>query len=299
MNQSNTLYLAYKPFDLTEHYRIELENMIDLVKVDKNCKVYDLSFNGEYSKFNEDDILNEIKNDNKNNIILVTSNNNLFTNFYKPVQLLQDLNNKVISHHNNPHFLLNNTIDDIFTCLNNKDYKTFVEIVEKYFFMYGNNFEINLNLLTKKTTYPDNVNELKSFIHEDLKLLEFKNILTSRLAIIVYRLIYFDFKTHVTSIGRLFVDRLGVKSKSFKFTTLNNSLNFNFTDLSNRQFRGYKIIGNPFFSHPLNFHDEKIKIAKKLLRSKVKMKIVSDALDISEEELNDAIYGITKFNIIR
>ena len=75
------------------------------------------------------------------------------------------------------------------------------------------------------------------FCFNSLNLISFKQIITSRLAIVLYRLRYFDLDASIVSIGRFFSDSSG-KSKPFKINLNRNSDGYFFTDLNNKIFRG-------------------------------------------------------------
>lgn len=160
-------------------------------------------------------------------------------------------------------------------------------------FNYGDIFQIDIEKLVKGTTYNvSNRNDLSNLLIEDLNLINLKGIVTSRLCVIFYRLTYFDLKASKASIGRFFANHFE-KSESFKMNLNRNPNGWFFTDLNNKIFRGYKI--KPLkLEIPDSTFDLKIKIAKKLLRNDVKLKIVAESLEISEEELKDVIYNQTK-----
>jgi hypothetical protein len=155
---------------------------------------------------------------------------------------------------------------------------------------YGNIFNIDIEKLTKGTTYKvTNKYDLINLLNEDLNLISFKQILTSRLAIVFYRLTYFDYDASKVSIGRFFSDYYE-KSESFKMNLNRNSSNWFFTDLNNKIFRGYKIKFEKSAVVPSDF-DLKIKIARKLLSNNIKLKIVAEAIEMKEEELKEIIYN--------
>jgi hypothetical protein len=109
-------------------------------------------------------------------------------------------------------------------------------------------------------------------------------------------LTYFDLDVSKASIGRFFANHFE-KSESFKINLNRNPNGWFFTDLNNKIFRGYKI--KPLkLELPDSTFDLKIKIAKNLLKKKVKIEIVAEALDMKIEELNDRIFGTKKGNTI-
>jgi hypothetical protein len=129
-------------------------------------------------------------------------------------------------------------------------------------------------------------------MHEDLNLILFKGIVTSRLCIIFYRLTYFELDASKASIGRFFANHFE-KSESFKMNLNRNPNGWFFTDLNNKIFRGYRLKYLEM-KIPDSVFDLKIKIAKNLLRNNVKLKIVAESLEMQEEELKNIIYSHTK-----
>ena len=169
----------------------------------------------------------------------------------------------------------------------------FFNNIKEVLFNYGDIFQIDIEQLVKGTTYNvNNRNDLSNLLDEDLNLINFKGIVTSRLCVVFYRLTYFDLDASKASIGRFFANHFE-KSESFKINLNRNPNGWFFTDLNNKIFRGYKI--KPLkLEIPDSTFDLKIKIAKNLLRNDVKFKIVAESLEISEEELKDIIYNQTK-----
>lgn len=169
----------------------------------------------------------------------------------------------------------------------------FIRNIEQVLNNYGSVFQIDIKRLVKNTAYKVNSkDELINLINEDLNLISFKQIITSRLCIIFYRLTYFDLDASKASIGRIFTNIFG-ESESFKINLNRNPNGWFFTDLNNKIFRGYKINSLPTLSTlPINNEsDLKIKIAKKLLSNNIKLKIVAEAIEMKEEELKNFIYG--------
>ncbi|PRM87018.1 hypothetical protein [Aliarcobacter cryaerophilus] len=165
--------------------------------------------------------------------------------------------------------------------------------IEEVLNKYGNIFTIDIKRLIKDTAYKVNSKEeLIDLINEDLMLIDLKQIITSRLCIIFYRLTYFDMDASKASIGRFFTNLFG-KSESFKINLNRNPYGWFFTDFNNKIFKGYRI-KHIKYEIPDSTFDLKIKIAKNLLRNDVKFKIVAESLEISEEELKDIIYNQTK-----
>ncbi|QKF59117.1 hypothetical protein [Aliarcobacter lanthieri] len=180
---------------------------------------------------------------------------------------------------------LDNLNKDIFNIKN-----IFIFNIEQVLNNYGSIFKIDIKRLVKDTAYKVNSkNELITLINEDLMLIDFKQIITSRLCIVFYRLTYFDMDASKASIGRFFTNLFG-KSESFKINLNRNTGGLFFTDLNNKIFKGYRI-KDIKFEIPYSIYDLKIRIAKKLLSNNVKINIVADAVDIKEEELKNIIYG--------
>lgn len=257
------------------------KNSIQEVTGDRDYYKLEKSF----TETEKNKIINDIQNDTRNEIYLVTNDKGLFVNFNRKIKLgcLNkqgfELENFEIEPNlvNILNYIRMHNIHDLSIDLN----KMFC--IREY-------FNIDIEKLINETNYnATKIKELRNLINEDVRLLNFKNILTSRLAIVLYRLYFFDLDTKATSIGYFFKEHLGVKSESFKFVNLHNNLGLYFSNLVNKSFRGYKI---PLATNkiPDSLFVEKIKIAKNLLKLKVKMKIVSEALDIDEDELNKIIY---------
>jgi hypothetical protein len=166
-----------------------------------------------------------------------------------------------------------------------------ISFLDTMFNKYGEIFKIDIKLLTKETTYSvNNQSKLKELLDEDIDLLKYKRILTSRLSIVIYRLLYFDLNAKATAIGNFYREELNVKSKSYKFNYLNNTYDFYFPTLANKSFRGYEIPLPKEIEFAPDFFREKIKIAKILLRNKVNIKVVSEAIEIEIDEIEKIIY---------
>lgn len=239
-----------------------------------------------FSEIKKNKIINDIQNDTRNEIYLVTDDKELFVNFNRKIKL-GHLNDQGFVFED---FEIESNLVNILNCIRNCNTYELTTNLNKMFCI-RKYFNIDMEKLINETNYnATNIEELINLTNEDIRLLNFKNILTSRLAIILYRLYFFDLDTKATSIGYFFKEHLRVKSESFKFVNLHNNLGLNFSSLVNKSFRGYKI---PFYqvSLPDNLFVEKIKIAKKLLKLNVKKKIVSEALEISEDEIDTNIYG--------
>jgi hypothetical protein len=306
--QHAKLYLALfeVPEDLTNNYEEftyipgqELENKTDNEKIDNeekianlintsnsnSIKIYDMRSNNT----SEQKTIEEIIQNKSEEVLLITKNKSLFTNFYRPIQLVNSENFA------NDEMLIDVNMNDILNYIRACKIDILYNNIDKLLFVYGEIFTLDISLLTKETSYGIDVKEhLMEMIQEDLNLLSFKKILTSRLSIILYRLFFFDLNAKATSIGYFYRDNLNVKSKSFKLNSLNNNTaGFYFKNLLNKSFRGYEIplLKFNFRPAPKPLHREKIKIAKRLLRDNVKIKVVANALKMTEEELKNIIYN--------
>ncbi|WP_428023933.1 hypothetical protein [Arcobacter sp.] len=255
--------------------------------------LYNLSSNLNYEK---EETIKKIKKDKNSTIILIVNNRDLFTNFNRPTYIIQNSLSNFLDYEKGKAIQINIDLFEIIECLKKKEIIRIKNSIENVLCKYGNVFNININLLIEETSYIAKNNiELLNLIEEDLNLFEFKYIFSSRLSIILYRLAFFDLNAKATSIGNFYREELKIKSQPYSFKGLNNNhLGFYFTDLINKKsFRGYKLV--PYKQARVqtipNLFLEKISIAKRLLKLKVKIKIVAEALEIDEATLNTWIYG--------
>ena len=251
-------------------------------------------------------IVNDINKSESENAILITNKEDLFEFFNRKIKSIKKSHSiqkiEGLVEKNNKY----NNIEKVekekgeININLNLTYKTtselkniFLNNINEVLFKYGDIFQIDIEKLVKGTTYNvSDKNNLFNLINEDLNLILFKEIVTSRLCVVFYRLTYFDLEISKASIGRFFANHFE-KSESFKMNLNRNPNGWFFTDLNNKIFRGYKI--KPLkLEIPDSTFDLKIKIAKNLLRNDVKFKIVAESLEISEEELKDIIYNQTK-----
>lgn len=275
----------------------ELEN--EIYQFDKN------ESNEEKLK----EIVIDINKNKSESVILITNKEDLFEFFnrkiksIKKIDYIQNIEGLVIKSMYNNKEEVEKEKGEININLNiNLTYKTTLELkniflnnIKEVLFNYGDIFQIDIEKLVKGTTYNvSDKNNLSNLLLEDLNLINFKGIITSRLCVVFYRLTYFDLEASKASIGRFFASYFE-KSESFKINLNRNPNGYFFTDLNNKIFRGYKI--KPLkLEIPDSTFDLKIKIAKKLLKKKVKIEIVAEVLELSIDELNDKIYG-TEENI--
>ncbi|MDD3344174.1 MAG: hypothetical protein PHR87_11450 [Sulfurospirillaceae bacterium] len=240
-------------------------------------------------------IINEIKNyKNKNkNIIIISANNYIYTDFSRSMLHLHidnEINLKSDFIHpqyikNLQHIISNNMNPPKITYTDR--YKYYLEFLPIVKIIQSNNFNVirefisfrltassylnaSLDLLLHDTSYHENKFVLDDLIDADIYLLRTHRILTSRLAIVIYRLSFFDLSANKTQIGLFFKKELNVKS-----TTINlNNLNIEFIneDLSTKSFRGYDLRSPVQTEYTI-----RVEIAKKLLKAGVDIKIITKA----------------------
>jgi len=248
-------------------------------------------------------IINEIKNykNKNNNIIIIAANNYIYTNFSRPLLYLHVDNE--INHTNefinpqyirNLQYIINNNITspNITYIERYKYYLEFFPIVKiiqsnnfsviKDFIRFRLNekkyFQIDIDLLLHDTSYQENKFELQDLIDADIYLLQTYNILTSRLAIVVYRLSFLNLSANKTKIGLFFKKELNVKSTIINLNNLN--IEFINEDLSTKNFRGYNLT-NPIQTD----YNTRLEIAKKLLKAGVNIKIITKATKLTQSKI--------------
>jgi len=248
-------------------------------------------------------IINEIKNyKNKNkNVIIISANNYIYTDFSRSLLHLNidnETNTKDYFIHpqyigNLQHIISNNINPPKITYADR--YKYYLEFLPIVKIIQSNNFNVirefisfrlnagsylnvSLDLLLHNTSYLENKFALNDLIDADIYLLRTHRILTSRLAIVIYRLSFFNLSANKTQIGLFFKKELNVKS-----TTINlNNLNIEFIneDLSTKSFRGYNL-RSPIQTE----YTIRTEIAKKLLKAGVDMKIITKATKITQSKI--------------
>lgn len=248
-------------------------------------------------------IINEIKNyKNKDkNIIIISANNYLYTDFSRSLLHLHvddEINIKDAFIHpqyikNLQHIISTNINSPKITYA--ERYKYYLEFLPIVKIIQSNNFsairefisfrlatnsyiKASLDLLLHDTTYHENKFALDDLIDADIYLLRTCRILTSRLAIVIYRLSFLNLSANKTQIGLFFKKELNVKS-----TTINlNNLNIEFIneDLSTKNFRGYNL------RSPLQTeYTIRVEIAKKLLKAGVDIKIITKATKLEQTKI--------------
>ncbi|MFT7004975.1 MAG: hypothetical protein ACJAWW_002341 [Sulfurimonas sp.] len=136
----------------------------------------------------------------------------------------------------------------------------------------------NIEYLIKDTAYvtDENSNTLV-LIEADFYLFQDHLILTSRLAIVLYRLSTLDLKANRTQIGIFYRDTLNFKSE---IINLKNSIFIKLPSYMKKTFRGYDLTNKPKTENEI-----RVEIAKKLLKNKVDEKIIFKATKVSKEML--------------
>jgi len=248
-------------------------------------------------------IINEIKNyQNKNkNIIIIAANNYSYTDFSRSLLHLHiddetNLKDKFI----HPQYI-RNLQHIISTNMNppninyTERYKYYLEFLPIVKIIQSNNFSAiedfilfhlsaksylntDFDLLLHDTSYHENKFTLLDLINADIYLFKTHSILTSRLAIVIYRLSFLNLSANKTQIGLFFKKELNVKS-----TTINlNNLNIEFIneDLSTKNFRGYNL-RSPIQTDQAT----RVEIAKKLLKAGIDMKIITKTTKLSQSQI--------------
>ncbi|OHE18908.1 MAG: hypothetical protein A2540_06855 [Sulfurimonas sp. RIFOXYD2_FULL_37_8] len=146
----------------------------------------------------------------------------------------------------------------------------------------------------KKTNFEEcsELNLLKELINRDLILLENKKILTSRLAVVLYRVATLDTDENITAIGRFYSDALNLKSKNFYSVYQEFSDDFNqnkrvFKNFKKKSFKGYEL-GKATMSE----YETRKEIAKKLLQLKISeldMQTIAVVTNLSKQEIDNMI----------
>lgn len=104
------------------------------------------------------------------------------------------------------------------------DYKIMYQIVKYYFDFFTRFLNVNKEAFFIQIDYKEPMLDIKPTILEqiekELNLFKTEKILTSRLAVFIYRLFSFDIEASTTKIGRYFATKIGTKSKVFTKKTL-------------------------------------------------------------------------------
>lgn len=281
---------AGKRFGNSNRFKID---DLELHKRFTEVSFYHYACNDDNSKIELKKIVEQINLDKLNKVVLITDKKDLYEyfnrkifvekyilnieNFFKPNNSLTIVN---LNYSDFEYFDINSFIGE--------NDSNILKNITSIFRDYCKIFDLNIELLTKETTYRVNTKEeLKQLILEDYQLLKYKHIFTSRLAIVYYRLMFFDLNATSATIGRFFNDFFNIQSSPFKFNLRIPPNKYYFPSLHNKSFRGYKL---ELPKQPDTEYQLKIEIAKKLLSNNVSIKIVSKSLEIPEEKLKHDIY---------
>lgn len=235
------------------------------------------------------DIVNEpiefnyfVKTNNQKNLIFLSKFNSsrdlidLSYLFEKSIIYIKELDFLEIDLDNFYDFILSNDFD-----FHTSDrYKYYIEIVSLFkddlfnidfnFFEFLNyrlknqlNTIVDFDLYTvllNNTTYE--VENFFDVLKGDILMLTKDRLLTSRLAIVLFRVCHLDFKATTTKIGRYFSKNIGSKSRVFNYN--NSRISFKHSDLNGKNFKAYD----------LNIDERedniRIEIALELLRLNIK-----------------------------
>ena len=139
---------------------------------------------------------------------------------------------------------------------------------------------IVINLLANNTTYSYNAKNFRMSLHDDISLLDDKKILTSRLAIFLYRLATFRLNTNITRIGRYFHDKSGNKSKVFNLKSDGVML----PDLKYKSFKAYD----------LNVNESELAIRKEIAAKLKSLNILDLDIGLISEVTGLSIENVKK-----
>lgn len=266
---------------------------LELYKRFKQVSFYHYACNDDNSEIELKKIVEQINLDKLNKVVLITDKKDLYEYFNRKIFVEKYiLNVEEFFETNNSLTIVNlNYTDfeyfDINSFIGEND-SNILKNITSIFRDYCKIFDLDIELLVKETTYEAKTKEeLKQLILEDYQLLKYKHIFTSRLAIVYYRLMFFDLNATSATIGRFFNNFFKIQSSPFKFNLRIPPNKYYFPSLHNKSFRGYKL---ELPKQPDNEYQLKIKIAKKLLSNNVSIKIVSKSLEIPEEKLKHDIY---------
>lgn len=242
----------------------------------------------------QSNMLHEIRNEiTKNIIIFSLPFSNYFENLHKPILLssVKYLNNDRnsllqqieqcsqlpnIEEESRSLFYLEKF--PIIKLLDSKNY-TIIDSYLDYLINYLQIFPY-ASIINNTAYQRDNLNTNK-LIYQDIVLLKNEEILTSRLAIVLYRLSFLNLKENQTKIGIYFRDKLNRQSKTLNLQTFNiDNVETQYPELSKKSFRGYELK-----IKPKTEKEVRIEIAKSLLKYKVDTNIIVKATKLSAEEI--------------
>jgi len=133
-----------------------------------------------------------------------------------------------------PYEFIANRSNEIYDFVMNRDLASKAKLwIDQSSLMTRNYYE----LLIDDTTYKPN--SFHESLRGDIQMLKEDDILTSRLAIVIYRTTQFDVKASATKIGRYFHNTTGVKSKTYN--PKHPRIRVIHTELYKRSFKGYDL----------------------------------------------------------
>ena len=248
-------------------------------------------------------IINEIKHyKNKNkNIILVMPNSYFYTDFGRPMlhlplgaEMLDKSGFNLEQYGKNLNYFVSQNMfapdipyfDRYFFYIEPLAIKTIVknrkfEVIKNFlnYYLTGTStVPFDHSILLENTAYATSEYEFTDLLEGDLYLLENHEILTSRLAIIIYKFSFLDFKANKTKIGLFFKDHLKIKSKTISLQNL--GIEYINQDLSDKHFRGYDLR-----SKMTQDEVTRLEIAQKLLKYKVDLKIIVKSTKLPMEQI--------------
>lgn len=249
------------------------------------------------------DIIQEIKNyKNKNkNIILVTSKNYHYSDLSRTLLCLhlqdKSLTNNFLHETDIQHlkYLIEHNIDapkisyyerylyyreflPIVKIIEHKKYDT-IQMFINFYINETARIPLNIDKLLEETSYKNNTYNLYDLIEADVYLFKNYEILTSRLAIIIYRLSFLNLEASKTKIGLFFKNKLKTKSQTINLNSLD--VEYINQDLNEKSFRGY-ILKKEKQNSDNNIH---LEIAKKLLKYGVDINIIVKSTKLSAKKI--------------
>jgi len=136
---------------------------------------------------------------------------------------------------------------------------------DEYLYHVTNGIKIQSKIIERNKPIASDI-DFKNILNSDISLLKQYDILTSRLAVIVYRIANLKPYASTTECGRYFREKVGSKSKAFSFNQ-------------------YKAWGSryAFRAYDLNVNDIKLEIQKEIAKKLINLKIKKlDKKKISE-----------------
>ncbi len=130
------------------------------------------------------------------------------------------------------------------------------------------------------------ISKFHNQIKSDLNMLDKDQILTSRLAVVIYRVFYLDLEANTTKIGRYFHKESGTKSKTFNFRS--HKLKGISYEFINKNFKGYDLSKN----------EKEFAIRKEIAEKLIKLNIdnLTDELIIQATGITSDEMKLISFN---